>query len=270
MNRQKILSLIHRITPIGLKVTRQKIKYSENELDSIKSVYLFFEDLNKIINWTFLSDKDNDRVALFFLNSLLLTKKLEVISVFCPSYKKNKNEFGYSSNIGTKTKLNIEMIHKVLKLATKYGISASATIYFSDLILENYSRLKFIDYKSQLKSNFHDLKMKVPPTFSVKLLSSLGDLNNQIGEIGPDEPLIDINNKDFEIVLNRNRLFYKDCLGWKEPEIIERTFELTKAYPYIANAINKEYGGAIYFWSESAKERLRLMRNLKLPVIISR
>lgn len=252
---------------IGLKYSRQKIAFSDEEKQRLINTQKIFNLVLSNINLDFLPSNLRKITKKQLLNDLLFKKDINIVSVFCPSYKKGLNAIGYCEKIGSSTKNNINNLINLEKIINSVGCNTNITILFSDLLIENFQHLKDTKFRESLKENYLDLVDYCPDSFKVELLSSFGDLSDTIGENGAQISICDVKNEDLEIVETRDLIFYKNSLGWKENDSKQRTKDLSISYPYIARALNTLAKNTYLYWSESSYERYLLMPNLKLNII---
>ena len=257
---------------IGTRISRQKLMLSQDEIELIDHIDRVTNSLMNLTNRGYLSKIQEKLLVSHIQRSILNSQPLSFVSIFCPPYKKGHNAFGYNSVVGETTRANIALLSKIENICTNAGLEFSVTIYFSDLLLENYEELQSHNYKHELALAFADLKHRAS-CFNVMKLSDLGNLAIIVGEAGPCQALNNngaINNCDLQLLYARNQITYKSIYNWDDRKIQKRTDDLVLAYPYLADAMNKYHQNSIYFWSETAIERTRLMPNLNLPLFVPR
>jgi hypothetical protein len=251
---------------IGHSLSRQKFELTEAEQETIHRAILLWTHLNPLIEITAMNKGSLRNLLQQLATSILGNTAIAVVSIFCPSYKLGSGAIGYNDSIGSTTKSNIARLCQIEALFFDYGIACAITIYFSDLLLENYPLLLGTAYREDLAQNYQDLVCSTSP-WKVQLLSALGGLVTSVGEQGATSPQPTINPDAFAIVLDRNKAFYQDKLGWSETQTTQRTRDLALNYPYLADEINAAHPTGLYYWSESAWERSLLMPNLALPIV---
>ncbi len=255
---------------IGQVVSRQKILFTEQENARLVQAEKFYEEFIDFANIGYLNVAQESALRKKIIKIGLGLQKLALVSIFCPSYKTGAGIYGYNNKIGNKTRENINTLVYIANLAKKYDIKSTITILFSDLILENLHELKGTSYADDLHDTFLDLLKNIPPDFNAIKLSSIHTLADTLGEEGTSIELIKHSPSDLNIVKMRNRICYAELLGWSDEMSDARSEQLAIAYPYLAAEINRGYPDAIYFWSESAIERTRLMPNLEVPLFVPR
>ena len=254
---------------VGKKISRQKVSLTNKESGALLKSNNFSKLLLRLHNYGSLTKFQQKDLERYIYQVGFGLQPMNIVSIFCPSYKRGTGEVGYNSEIGPRTRANIKILSYIKEICQKYNIPCTITIYFSDLLLENYSKLITVDYKSQLNNNYNDLVLKVSSIATVRKLSELGDLASSIStNAGNCLPIIDIDEKDQQLLIARNRITYQTIFGWSEREVRKRTTELINAYPYLAKAINYYHPNAMYYWSETAIERVRLMPNLAIPLFM--
>lgn len=260
LQQKDLSSLITYSRQLGLgePITFQKTSYSQKDLEHLRILLSWWNLVNLISNkeWR---DKITARIIQRnAILSLIENKPLEIYSIFCPSYKKGNGEYGYMGVIGNHTKAYIHKLSGFVKLSKELGLSIHATAYFSDLLLENYECIQGTTYKEDLKTNYLSFKrefLDVGNFVETKLLSSINELSKGIGEKGIRKGVINIPIEIFEKILERNKVFYINGLGWTNSMVKERTDILISSYSLMGLVFRKMYPNGIMFWVESAYER---------------
>ncbi|MEI7689368.1 MAG: hypothetical protein WCI79_00140 [Candidatus Saccharibacteria bacterium] len=252
---------------IGHQETRQKIVFTDQETQYLIDSQKTFGSIMDLMNLGFLPKVTQSRTLDKILSDIILKNEIQIVSVFCPSYKIGAGQIGYNNVIGNTTKNNINTLTKLYHLFSSAGCKINLTIYFSDLLIENLDELSDTDFRTSLDKNYRDLLDKSPKQFIIKKLSALNNLDNLIGERGSNIPIANIEEDKKQIVQGRNEIFYKNILNWQDDKIRDRTEALATNYPYIAQALNESYQEAYLYWSESAYERYLLMPNLNMDLL---
>ena len=253
---------------MGRSISRQKKQFTHSEQVKIKQGQEFYEQILALVNIGYLNNNQLKELRDALAEIALGSKPFHMLSIFCPSYKKGRHAYGYNKEIGSKTRQNLQILTTIQELCKKYNVECSFTVFFSDLLLENYEKIKTDDYLPDLDDNFDDLRRKAPTDFHIFRLSDINALNNQVGIHGAKKKLCEINALDLDIVKRRNQIAYKEILGWADAVSDVRTAQLAISDPYLSQAMNVYNPAAIYYWSESAIERTRLMPNLELPLFV--
>lgn len=130
---------------IGNPISFQKAQYNNENLYFIKKI---IDIWSCIINHSAkeFNSLNNQRESQKIIVQSVLNNQLIFFSIFCPSYKKGVGLFGYNRTIGINTKFFINKIFLFLEDLTKIDINIKFDIYFSDLILENYEKIKDSNY----------------------------------------------------------------------------------------------------------------------------
>jgi hypothetical protein len=261
---------------IGNPVTFQKTVYTDDDISKIEKLFSWWKFLfsNSMIEY-------RDRHSLSSIQKVLCScvsknVKLTIYAVYCPSYKKGLGEVGYTGVVGKHTnKLIREMVNFVYN-SKGSGIDTCGEAFFSDLLLENFDKLKGTQYKEDLMLNYEDFKKIFRDNdqeglISVKLLSEVGDLRSGLGEVGIQSSLKVVPDDIFELVNKRNEVFYMVNLGWTKDVVLMRSRVLSSSYAYMGREFRTLYPNGLMFWTESAYERGRLYHGLDvanpLPII---
>lgn len=253
---------------LGTAVTRQKIDLVEADKLRLENCLNLLSVILSLSNTTYLDIQKQKQLEMEILKNIYHNNGLSFVSVFCPPYKKGIGCYGYNEQIGSTTFRNIRILQQIRRLCIKNGVSCNVTIYFSDLLLENFEKLIGTSYRADLSSAFDDLCAKAN-SMQVIRLSELGELKKSIGEEATDcRPLTFASEKNLKLVYERNKITYNTIFGWDDTKVRRRTKALASAYPLIAAELNKKHSKSICYWSETAIERTLLMPNLNLPIFI--
>lgn len=252
---------------IGKPITFQKTEYSENDFQKISVLIKWWNLLNTKTLVEFRDKATNETIQNIIIDTILEKKPLTIYSIFCPSYKKGIGAIGYTGVIGNHTKQLIKEIASFIYQSREIGINTKGLVYFSNLLLENLDLLKNTEYKSDLENNFeffkHEFKLNDPENLiNVELLSGVEVFNSQIGEKGITDGNIAIPDEIYDLVLNRNKIFYKNNLGWNDQQVEVRTKILARSYAFMGSNLNKIFPNGIMFWVESAYERGRMYNGM--------
>lgn len=260
---------------IGKVISFQKTAYSQKDLDRLKIIINWWNFLNKSTIPELRDLKTEKKIQKLVIESVGNKKPLIIYSIFCPSYKKGKGAYGYRTNIGKNTKAFISKLISFINCSSDFGLDTSAKVYFSDLLLENYLKLKGTNYQQDLEKNYQDFKKEVLRTGKGKIkiskLSSFKEIQKKIGEKGILGGPIGVPRNVYETVFTRNKIFYLGQLGWNEKMVKERTSVLARCYSFMGEALRKKFPKGIMFWTESAYERGKMYSGFSqenpLPII---
>jgi len=248
--------------------TRQKYTFTNVEMAELECIMAAWSELSTILQLGALTSTQVDILHRKLIASVRYKRSIHIATIFCPSYRLGECRIGYNREIGSSTLRNLNALAKVVAVFNRAGIYTSVTIYFSDILLENYDALQGTNYLDDLQANFDSLQRHLPEDgFEAIRLSSLGRLADQVGDRGTISAPIEASSSDLDIVEQRNAAFYSAQLGWADHQTRERTEMLARNYPLLAEAVSAKHPESIYYWSESAFERFRLMPNMSLPVM---
>lgn len=245
---------------IGKLLSRQKSSYTLTQIAEMKKVLKVWQVIESLSTPGFRSKDSSSLARTAVIKSLKEQGGINFYSVFCPSYKKGSGMCGYTGEIGSNTKYYLsrlsELVMKVIEVAPK----TTATVFFSDLLLENHQALIGSSYRSDLERNFKSFSkyVKTLPfsgACTVRKLSDIPTLKDKIGESGVMKKHAIVNGDVLKCVLNRNKIFYGKILGWSNSMIMERTIVLADTYLELARTFKLIFPTGMAVWVESAYER---------------
>ncbi|MEK6913494.1 MAG: hypothetical protein AABW47_02370 [Nanoarchaeota archaeon] len=243
---------------LGLPVSYQKTHYTKSEIEKIKIMLNWWVCLEKYTNIEWRDAFTTRIVQERLINAILAGQSLVFFSIFCPTYKKGVGQFGYQRSIGDNTKQLIESISSFVEESDNLGVKIEMTFYFSDLLLENYNNLVGTGYKEDLGCCYESFLKEVlfwsKGKIKIELLSSIPKCKYLIGEAGVKSNS-DVNLEIYERVLNRDKIFYIENLGWNMDMVKKRTNIIFGSYIKLCGIFYELYPSAIMFWTESAFER---------------
>lgn len=280
-NEEQIKDLSHvvticRLSGIGVPVSYQKTKYSEYDLFIIKKIIKWWSLLAQESNAEFRDQYTAKSLTNALIQSINKKKPLVIYSIFCPSYKKGVGAIGYTGVLGSYTQKMINKFVNFVYKSNEMGIETRGLVYFSDLLLESYNKLKKIDYHEDLKNNnaqFREMftKLDLKKLITVKLLSEVSNFKKYIGEKGIEKGKIDVPIEVIDLVKERNGVFYKNVLGWDDKQVEKRTKILARCYSFMGSYFRENIPDGIMYWIESAYERGRMYHGIKqespIPII---
>ena len=205
------------------------------------------------------------------LSEAFSSRTMHVVAVFCPSYKNGITEFGYNAEIGFSTKNNINNLVRIQEICDKCDIQLKITLLHSNVFIENKSRLLKlkIDYQTELDDNFLSFCRYVSASSlkSQRVYRLSNFINENINKLPHDMQI-----RNYQDVINRNREFYVNKLGWTEKSFSKRMDELVVAYGLISDLVKSHYGHSFLYWTESILERTFLLDetiNVIIPKIVT-
>lgn len=260
-NQQDISSLVTyaRQAGIGKAVSFQKTAYTDIDLDKMNKLVEWWNFLNNNTSAEWRDKVTSNKIEKIVSRAVSEDSFIHIYAVFCPSYNKGKGSYGYAGICGNHTLNMIKKMTIFFNKTFKKGIKIKATAFFSDLLLENYTKLKNTSYKADLEKNFQDFKNKFSKEsdgqIEVKKLSSIKDLLDKMGEEGIINGDLGVPKNIYLRTLKRNEIFYKTQLGWSDREIIDRSQTLARCYSFMGTIFRKYFPNSIMYWVESAYER---------------
>lgn len=188
-------------------------------------------------------------------------RKINIVSVFCPSYK--KDSIGYNCEIGKNTLRNIENLKTISSICSRFRIDLSIIIFYGDIFIENLDELCMnnIDYRKQLNDNFKNLNENL---VNANLDFKLYKLSDKINESSLPISVLDCRKKI--IIEKRNFSFYSKVMDWDAAKIERRNKDLHTLYCLIKDLIAADFSDHIIYWSESILERSLYFDDLSQPI----
>lgn len=274
-NRIKLVNLIVEVlkrNKIGTTEQKQRIDYTSDELETLKKIASFalFIESNECPN--FRTADETEKLIESLLVSIKKNKPLLLFALFCPSYKKSKEVVGFNREIGETTKKGINNLEVLSKKATSLGINNEVYAIYSDLVLENFEKLNKSDFQD-LEENFlsfTEYGRTINPLINFVKISQIGKCSELIGLNGTKIPQTKLSNKKLQTIANRSKPFYKEILGWKDSDILERTKVLANSCSIMGQEIRKINPQAIMIMTENIYERgiFYYSENLENPLPI--
>ena len=249
-----------RLNGIGRPLTYQKTIYDERDLKTLRTIFEWWVIINKFAIPEYRNSETTESLVKRVCTAILQSKKLAVYAVFCPSYKTGKGAYGYTGIIGNHTKKYIKKFCNFISESKKAGLQIHAVAYFSDLLLENFERLRGTNYKKDLKKNFKSFleefgKLQQHGEIEVKKLSGISEAKSQIGEKGITQGELGIHERLFSRVYKRNIAFYHHELGWTKGMVKKRTEILARSYSCLGQILKMKHPNGVMVFVESAYER---------------
>lgn len=253
-----VLINMSRQNGIGVPVSFQKTRYNENDLKKLTIIVNWWAYLNENSNVEWRDGKTTKLILDRVIKSVLTGKQIVIFAIFCPSYKVGENVFGYEMVIGSHSKKLIRSFSDFIINSEKCGINIKGMVYFSDIMLENFPKLKGTSYREDLESCYksfgEEFERICPGKIVINKLSSVEECSNEIGEEGINTGL-NIDKKIFGRILLRNAVFYKEKMKWDDDSIYKRTVDLVCGYLKLSDIFSKKFPDGIMYWVESAYER---------------
>lgn len=257
---------------LGEAISFQKTSFNEIEISKIQKAMKWWQLVNRISNAEF---RDEDTCVVLqknIIHQIINDQPVLFYAVYCPSYKKGINSYGYTGKVGQHTKRSIKIFSNFVIETEKIGIKTDAVAYFSNLILENYDKLIGTSFKDDLASNYTNFQLEFASCSQGKiktaLLSSLESIRRTIGEKGLRKGEIGVPHSIYRSVFNRNKVFYTDKLGWTADMVKERTDVLFRSYAMMGKIFHTLYPYGIMFWTENAYERGAMYQGVSKKCIV--
>lgn len=245
---------------LGAPISYQKTEYQQSDLRILSPIIKWWQYLTNISLVDFGDKANTQAIQSNLMDSVLNNQSLTVYSIFCPSYKKGLGALGYTGITGKHTRQLLQQLIEFIYHSNSLGVSTQGIVYFSDLLLENYPLLQTTSYQDDLQKNYQDfskiIAVQDPNSYiQVHLLSEIPELKVNIGEEGIVQGPLNVPEEVKNIVLARNKIFYKTTLGWTDAQVETRTEVLARCYAYMGEIFRQVHPKGIMFWVESAYER---------------
>ena len=244
---------------IGVPVSPQKADYSTSDLNNLRILLKWWSLLITRSNFALLSKVSLRALVRCLSTSIVLSRPVPVLAIFCPSYKVGNDKIGFETTVGHHTSLVVDGLLHYLTDAENTGLVTQTEVYFSDLLLENLELLAGTSYRYDLDRNYQSFQAAFLNdhhlNISVQKLSVFDELIAKIGEAGVHDPYADRDPKLFDHVHRRNRIFYAQQLAWHEDRILNRTKILYDSYKQLGIFFRSRNPWYVIYWTESAYER---------------
>ncbi len=258
--RLRLINLVVEIlkrNKIGENEERQRIIYLAKDIEILKKIVglLLFMQSNECPN--FRTIDETKTLVENLLISIEEDKPLLIFALFCPSYKKDKGTFGFNQEVGETTKRGVNNLDVLSKKATLLGIKNESYAVYSDLVLENFDKLKNSDFEDLAKNfnNFVKFGRTINPFIKFIKISQIGNCESRIGLQGSTSDKAGLSKDKIKRIVNRSKPFYKSILGWGEESIEKRTVVLSQSCSIMGEEISKINPLLLMVMTENIYER---------------
>lgn len=259
---------------VGQPVSYQKTTYSLTDISHLETLIRWWDLLNQETANEWRDNKTTAKIQEIVVSSVLTEKPIELYAIFCPSYKKGIGAIGYTGVTGNYTQSIISKLSVFVEKSLETGVRVTPVVYFSDLLLENYSLLEGTSYRIDLQNNYDHFRNLVQTKSNglirTKKLSEISEFLRVIGEQGITSGPIEVHPQILERIFTRGKTFYQNSLGWDNQQIMDRTNTLARCYSFMGEYFRKHIPLGIMYWTESAYERGVMysgLHNEPLPII---
>ena len=240
------------------KEKRQRYSFKEEHKEQLKKTFLFWRYLSDIFCKNFAEKVTLASIAKKIISGVFNNRDILFFGLFCPSYKKGVQAYGFVENVGMTTKRGLTNLSKIYTFAMSLGIMCRAEAYYCDLILENYEMIIAEDCLRDLEKNygqFYKTGLSINSSLILKKLSQVKPFSDVLprGAISCEEitiPTVIINR-----IIKRSYLFYRNVFGWSFQQCVQRTKELAVAYAMIGEIIRNSFENSIIIFTENMYER---------------
>lgn len=225
----------------------------EHNPDKILTWFRFLQ-VNEIPGWR--TKEITKKIAQLLINNSKLNK-IQFYALFCPSYKKGDNAFGFRlDGVGVTTVAGIANLLKFYNETQNLGFLCETPLaIFFDLALEQYDKIVANDCLSDLERNIENLKQMLPGGVDFKKLSDLDEsLKEKIGYAGYRWDKLLIPQQNFDRIVKRGKKFY-DLFGWSEEKIRERSLIIANSESLVGDYLKQNYKTGMMIYTPTMLER---------------
>lgn len=244
-------------------------RINKEKFDDLKNIAKYTDFNIKIMRW-FRDIHDfelvgwrNKNVTKSICDIMLTQEDIQLYALFCPSYKKGIDEFGFRvDDVGATTKNGLNKLKELYEITKKnnFKVKKPKAIFF-DLALEQPE--KTILMLDDLEKNILNFKKYVPEEIEfVKLSDMFPELKDIIGYSGIiTEPLL-IQEDLLRRIIERGRKFY-ELFGWDEGKILERSKIIASSEAIVGSIIRRNMPNSIMLYTPTMLERAQVYSGMQ-------
>ncbi len=199
---------------------------------------------------------------------------LTLYALFCPSYKKGKDAFGFRTDaIGSTTLAGIKNLDSFHRQTKELGFEVEDPLaVFFDLAIEQHNRVVSNNALADIEENIKNLKHHLPSHFRFIKLSDYDILKQKIGYKGIRLSKLPIPEKTFERIIERGYKFYK-LFGWTTEQVRERSLTIACSEALVGDFLRQGLPRGIMIYTPTMLERGAVYSGMKfdsdpLPIIL--
>lgn len=244
-------------------------KLSKEEFDDLKHIAEITNFNEKILKWfRFLQNIEivgwrPKQVSKTICNILTNNKDIEIYALFCPSYLKGDNVYGFrTDDVGETTKYGLKMLNYISNKTQELGfkIKKTSAIFF-DLALEQSE--KSINKLNDLKINIENFKKYIPNNIKFSLLSErFPELIDIIGYKGIEINPLPISSTTLNRIIERGEKFY-ERFNWSKEQITERSKIIASSENIVGTFIRYNMPNSIMVYTPTMLERAQIYSGYK-------
>lgn len=240
------------------------------KLHKILSWFLFLQS-SEIVGWR---PKELTRKITHLLIENSRENTLVLYSLFCPSYRKGVDSFGFRvDGVGETTRKGISRLEKFYRKTLELGFEIESPVaIFFDLAIEQYEKVTKNNSLCEIEKNISNFKNELPKNFRFHRLSDFRIFKENIGYRGIyKKDVEDIPLDTFFRIIERGKKFYK-LFGWTDEQITERSKIIAASEAFVGKELRKIFPNGIMIYTPTMLERAAVysghdFKNNPLPII---
>lgn len=238
-----------------LKIVLEKLIQEKTSTEVMRKVLKWFRMLQslEIVGWR--PQHVTKKIVELLIKSE--NQPIQLYALFCPSYKKGTNEFGFrTDDIGNTTRVGIKNLGRLHKNTIKNGFNCVKPVaIFFDLALEQAERIIKAKKLTGLEVNIKNLQKVLPTEIDFIRLSELfPHLREAIGHEGTVTEPLPIPSKTFNRIVERGKKFY-ELFGWTDEQVLNRSKIIASSEALAGLELKKKYPSGIMVYTPTMLER---------------
>ena len=239
-------------------------KLSKEKFDDLKNIAEISNFNENILEWfRFLQNTEiigwrPKQVSKSICNILMNNDNIEIYALFCPSYLKGNDVYGFrTDDVGETTKYGLKILKHISNKTKELGFNVDkVSAIFFDLALEQPE--KSIDKINDLKINIENFKKYIPNGINFSLLSEkFPELVDIIGYEGIELNPLPVSNTTLNRIIERGGKFY-ERFGWDEEKIIHRSKVIASSENIVGTFIRYNMPNSIMVYTPTMLERAQV------------
>lgn len=230
----------------------------------IKQIFEWFRFLQsiEIVGWR---PKMMTRQIIRILGRNNKNCKVFFYALFCPSYKKGADKFGFrTDDVGKTTKIGIKNLVTIWKKTQRLGFFCQAPLaIFFDIAIEQAEKVLKNNGLKDLKINIKNLRKSLPKSVKFIKLSQLNNkLFKKIGYKGIIRNPLPIPQNNFKRIIERGKKFYQ-LFGWTNKQVFERSKIIATSEAMVGEYLKKRFPNGIMVYTPTMLERGAVYSGMK-------
>lgn len=185
------------------------------------------------------------------------SNKILFYALFCPSYKKGKEIFGFrTDDVGMTTKAGVKNLVGVWEETQELGFSCERPLaIFFDLAIEQVEKVLSSGGLADLEVNIKNLKSHLSEQVKLVKLSEINkDLFSTVGYRGTIIDPLPIPDETFKRIVERGEKFY-ELFGWTQDQVVERSKVIASSEALTGEYLKREFPMGIMVYTPTMLER---------------